>query len=275
MNFIKKQECNSLTASMFIMLGMVVNQLAVADTTVFESSGTYSSHALGQFAIAVTDSNFSSLVGKTLVSPKLLDLNTQISYTPTGNANVVDTEIVAMDMTYQTNQAASYQLCDAAGDKCSSLGISGAGTEILAGSSALLGTQPSFGQVVSNSNNGSFPANSSFDLYVNVYAPTILPTGDFLYNIDPLLLSKSNITLYPPQDKNTALSYLQTLSPATVYLYDASGGYSEVFGVMNVSIVPEPAEWVMLLAGLFLLNWRLHQQKSAHICTALIRKSGC
>lgn len=72
-------------------------------------------------------------------------------------------------------------------------------TSVTAGQAAPGGTPISYGEVASQSNlpTGSFPANSFFDVFVNVQVGSTLGSLD-LYNTAPLLVESTNLMAFPP-----------------------------------------------------------------------------
>jgi len=131
---------------------------------------------------------------------------TPYSSTPGGPIDTVDTQMLRLDLTGGTGNL----------------------VEVVAGT-ALPGTTiaPTYGEVVSNTPVGGFPATSTFDVFAQVTMAG-LPTGDYLYNTSALVL-QSTIYSFPP---NLGLNPYYVIVIANLSLYDSSTGHSIDFGTI-------------------------------------------
>lgn len=215
----------------------------------FSPDGTNSYRSITQFSINISDQYiFQSWNGSTLTSPVLVDNSTQISHALSTNPNIAFTQLQNLNLGDQANHPIDYQLCGITG--CSNIANSANGTNVYAGNiaqSLFPGTPDSTGVVTSIKGNGDFPATSNLSVFVDITAP-FLPTGDFLYNLDPIVFSTSSINQFSDSGLNTP----QT-SPIDIYLYDASSDSSELFGnITFTNPVPLPGSiWLFgsVLAG--------------------------
>ena len=238
-----KNSCAALALS-FLLAG-------TAEAAAFPSAGIDSFASYGQFDINVA-SSFSNLfpgvdslltengfisLGSTALgnntweSPKLSGgpSTTVISHGtpyyspsglgPAGTLNTVNTQMTKLDLKGGPSNS----------------------VEVVAGT-ALPGTTitPTYGQVVSNTMAGGFPANSFFDVFAQV-ALAGLPTGDYLYNTSPILLQATNLDSFPPPLVRPyyVLPNENGTGTANVFLYNASSGQSIDFGLIGAA-TPNP-----------------------------------
>jgi len=296
MNLLKKM------SSAIITLGMATSISAQADYLPFPAAGTDTTYSLGQFSIKVNNSvaTSSDFLGTsanhyndgllalfqsdgftwnpgadTLKSPVLFDNNTQIYHgTPYtigsgSHPNTVDTQIVQFDM-HTDNQ----------------------NVQLLAGSSAvnLPGDTYSNGIVKSvNKTLGGFPANSSFNVYVEA---KIAGLPGYLYNPagSPLKIF-STISAFPPTvaylhnpSSVTAVDWYNPYTgnsltvgnivlaghsvepvPAVPYTtlaaFKADPSYGTVASNL-ASATPEPEQWALLIAGFPLIGWAARRKQT-------------
>ncbi|MGP0065499.1 MAG: hypothetical protein ACLQGP_18085 [Isosphaeraceae bacterium] len=174
-----------------------------------------------------------------------------------------------------------------------SLNLTSGGTSVTAGEAIPAGTPNSgvvsYGQVASQSSmaGASFPANSFFDVFVNVTVSSSLGSIG-LYNTSPLIVESSGLTSFPPtvlythqQSSGPAPNlYINVPSDSPFYSFNGDsfgtiivsghgagyndGGASGTTGpgpaqfnqqynqlLQTAGVTPEPSTWIMLLtAGL-------------------------
>ena len=176
----------------------------------------------------------------------------------------------------------------------------GAGTSVLAGAAAPLAAAGSYGQVQTTTGatgglptNTDFPAQSFFDVFVEIQVP--LPgfgTVD-LYNplADPLLVEADGLTALPPK-----VVYIHGQA-SSVPIVISGGMYNgDVFGTLELAahgvgynidnpmdvmsfndqyvmaggtITPEPSTWAMMLVGFAGLGYAAYRRSKGARATAL------
>lgn len=197
------------------------------------------------FTITVTDPT-SALFGETLTSPTLVDPATVFGQQLV-DANTFNAAIVNLNLT----AAGGYSLVS--GDIANTL-YPGTGYNTVQTNNndqqpgdLQFPDEPGSGTIRSNNGNGTFPATGSgFSLSTDITLPT-LASGDFLYTEDPISFNALALTTYPWKSTFT------NIGNSTI-LYDANTG--NAFGniTLTIAAVPEPEQWMMLLAGFGLLR---------------------
>lgn len=184
-----KKHIFSTVASVAITGFLSVNAAQAAQIT-FSPDGIDSTYSLGQFKIQTT----AQFGNTSILSPILFDSNTQINHTlNTFDTNKVFTQVTQFNMTDGVYA-------------------------VTAGTSAAAGTPDSIGLVTSLNSDGTFPASSIFNMYVNVTGLFGPSSTDYLYNktANPLLIGNPSITQFPPDVVYTH----QNSSAVAMYIHD-------------------------------------------------------
>ncbi len=175
----------------------------------------------------------------------------------------------------------------------------GAGTSVLAGAAAPLAAAGSYGQVQTTTGatgglptNMDFPAQSFFDVFVEIQVPLMGGTVD-LYNpaADPLLVEADGLTSLPPK-----VVYIHGQA-SSVPIVISGGPYNgDVFGTLDLAAhgvgynidnpmdvmsfndqyamaggtIPEPSTWAMMLVGFAGLGYAAYRRSKDARVTALL-----